>query len=174
MKRLKTCKNFIRALVLILACVILSEAHLNAAPPPPQWTGGWGSDLDVYASVFVDAWWTPGTYWTSGEHHIYLYNDEGRSMNYTWKMHHELVGYAHLGGIWRAGTFDSVDGKDYERRTGYPDIVLTASNIRDFPGAGDYMVHSRTGVEVTHPLASHRSDSWEVQSDYAFRYIPPN
>ena len=159
---------------IVLACIIISGTHLSAAPPPPQWTGSWGNDLDVYASVFVDAWWTPGTYWTEGTHYIYIYNDEGRSMSFTYNMHHELVGYAHLGGIWRDGDFGSVDAADYARRSGYPDITLTASNIPGFPGAEDYTVHSRTGLEVCHPLAENRRDSWQVQSDYDFTYVPPN
>lgn len=159
---------------IVLACIVVFGTHLSAAPPPPQWTGSWGSDLDVYASLSMDAWWTPGTYWTEGTHHIYIYNDEALSMSFTYGMHHELVGYADKGGIWRAGNFGSVDGSDYARRSGYPDITLTASNIRDFPGAGDYTVHSRTSLEVYHPLAGHRRDSWQVQSDYAFRYVPPN
>ena len=95
-------------------------------------------------------------------------------MNFTYGMHHELVGYAHVGGIWRAGDFGEVGAKDYAHRTGYPDIRLTDSNIDDFPGAGDYTVHSRTSLEVYHPLAKAKRDSWVVQSDYDFTYMPPN
>jgi hypothetical protein len=153
-------------------CLFLMD--LRAAGPPPQWVGGWGSDLDVYASVSMDAWWTPGTNWTDGIHHIYIYNDEARSMSFTYEMHHELVGYGNQGGIWISGNFGSVDAGDYARRTGYPDITLTASNIQGFPGAGDYTIHSRTGLEVYHPLAGQRRDSWHVQSDYNFTYVPLN
>ena len=173
MKCLKKWKNFIGAIILVLACITISGTRLNAASPP-QWIGGWGSDLDVYASVFVDAWWATGTNWTEGVHHIYIYNDEARSMSFTYGMHHELVGYGNVGGIWRDGNFGSVDADDYARRSGSPDITLTASNITGFPGAGNYTVHSRTSLEVYHPLAPHQRDSWQVQSDYHFTYVPPN
>lgn len=174
MKIRKIRKTFIGVITLALVCLAIPRYSLYALPEPPQWDGGWGNNLeDVYASVFVDAWWTLGTNYTEGNHHIYIYNGEGRTMNYTWKMHHELVGYADKGGIYRLGDFATVAADDYARETGWPYLFLSNIAIRDFPGAGTYTVHSRTGVEVYHPLAPGlQRDSWEVQSYYDFDYIP--
>lgn len=173
MKVLKIGKTFIGVIILALVFLAILQYSLNALPAPPQWNSGWGDNLnDVYASIFVDAWWTPGTDYTGGNHHIYIYNGEARAMSYTWKMHHELVGYANKGGIYRLGDFGTVDADDYARETGWPYLHLSNVAIRDFPGEGTYTVHSRTGVEVYNPLATHQRDSWEVQTDYEFRYIP--
>ncbi len=174
MKFVKKWKNFIGVIVLVLACIISSSTQLIAAGLPPQWQSGWGSDLNVYASLSVDAWWTPGTYWTEGINHIYIYNDEARKLKFTYELHHELVGYGPRGGIWRVGNFGSIEAKDYVRLTGWPDITLNDTAIIDFPGAGDYKIHSRNALEVYQPLATHRRDSWQVQSDYPFTYVPPN
>ena len=40
----------------IFVLSIITISFVEAAPPPPQWETGWGDDLDVYASIFVDAW----------------------------------------------------------------------------------------------------------------------
>ena len=85
-------------------------------------------------------------------------------------MHHEIVGWAKQGGIYRLGDKGSVAPSSRGGERGLPYVYL--NSIHDFPDGGMHNIHSRTSVDVYHPGATHRRDSWTVHRNYSFDYDP--
>lgn len=158
----------------LLMLVCLLPAHNLSSESNGSW-GTWERPgvpnlPNVYGTVFVDSWYTAGNTYTEGEHWISLWNGEDFTIDYTWEMHHEIVGWAHQGGVYRLGDRGSVAPNSHGGERGLPYVYL--SSIHNFPGAGMYDIHSRTSVEAFHPGAPHRRDNWIVHRDYSFDYAP--
>ncbi len=172
---LNSCAWVLRCAVIgLLVLVCLLPAHNLSSESNGSW-GTWQRPgvpnlPNVYGAVSVDSWYTAGNTYTEGDHRISLWNGEVFTIKYTWEMHHEIVGWADQGGIYRLGHRGSVAPSTRGGERGLPYVHL--NSIPRFPDEGMYNIHSRTSVEAFHPGAPHRRDNWIVHRDYSFDYAP--
>ena len=158
--------------LLVLLCLL--PAHNLSSESHGSW-GTWERQgvpnlPNVYGAVSVDSWYTAGNTYTEGDHRISLWNGEAFTIEYTWEMHHEIVGWADQDGIYRLGDRGSLAPSSRGGERGLPYVYL--SSIKDFPRRGRYKIHSRTSVDAFHPGAPHRRDSWTVHRNHWFDYEP--